>query len=49
MITVYKPAREEWIGLTKRPIITTESLNESISTVLKQVKERGDQDRKSVV
>ncbi|WHT73475.1 histidinol dehydrogenase [Myroides odoratimimus] len=43
MITVYKPAREEWIGLTKRPIITTESLNESISTVLKQVKERGDQ------
>ncbi|EHO07514.1 histidinol dehydrogenase [Myroides odoratimimus CCUG 12901] len=43
MITVYKPAREEWIGLTKRPIITTESLNESIGTVLKQVKERGDQ------
>ncbi|AJH15736.1 histidinol dehydrogenase [Myroides profundi] len=43
MITVYKPAREEWIGVTKRPIITTESLNESISTVLKQVKERGDQ------
>lgn len=43
MITVYKPAKEEWIGLTKRPIITTESLNESISTVLKQVKERGDQ------
>ncbi|MGG5510943.1 histidinol dehydrogenase [Myroides odoratimimus] len=43
MITVYKPAREEWIGLTKRPIITTESLNESVSTVLKQVKERGDQ------
>lgn len=43
MITVYKPAKEEWIGLTKRPIITTESLNESIGTVLKQVKERGDQ------
>lgn len=43
MITVYKPTKEEWIGLTKRPIITTESLNESVSTVLKQVKERGDQ------
>ncbi|EPH14082.1 histidinol dehydrogenase [Myroides odoratimimus CCUG 12700] len=43
MITIYKPTREEWIGLTKRPIITTESLNESIGIVLKQVKERGDQ------
>ncbi|MEC4053095.1 histidinol dehydrogenase [Myroides odoratimimus] len=43
MITIYKPTREEWIGVTKRPIITTESLNESIGIVLKQVKERGDQ------
>ncbi|MTG97206.1 histidinol dehydrogenase [Myroides sp. BIT-d1] len=42
MITIYKPTKEEWIGLIKRPIITTESLNESISTVLKQVKDKGD-------
>ena len=42
MITIYKPTKEEWTGLTKRPIIATESLNESVSTVLKQVKDRGD-------
>jgi histidinol dehydrogenase len=43
MKTIYNPTPKEWAALTSRPTITTESLNESVSTVLKQVKERGDQ------
>ncbi|KZE75215.1 histidinol dehydrogenase [Myroides marinus] len=43
MKTIYNPTPKEWAALTRRPTITTESLNESVSTVLKQVKERGDQ------
>ncbi|MEC4113556.1 histidinol dehydrogenase [Myroides pelagicus] len=43
MKTIYQPSFKEWEQLIKRPTIKTESLNESISMVLNQVKLRGDE------
>ncbi|MFD0700919.1 histidinol dehydrogenase [Myroides pelagicus] len=43
MKTIYQPPFQEWEQLIKRPTIKTESLNESISMILNQVKLRGDE------
>ncbi|WP_010251048.1 histidinol dehydrogenase [Myroides injenensis] len=43
MKEIYQPNKEQWKALTARPILSTDSLNESVSTILKEVREKGDQ------
>lgn len=40
---LYKdPARSEWPGLIQRPVMETESLEQSVKAILREVKENGD-------
>lgn len=43
MKEIYQPSKKQWSALTARPILATDSLNESVSTILKEVREKGDQ------
>lgn len=43
MKEIYQPSKKQWSTLTARPIFATDSLNESVSTILKEVREKGDQ------
>lgn len=43
MKEIYQPSKKQWSALTTRPILATDSLNESVSTILKEVREKGDQ------
>ena len=42
MNTIYYPAENEWNSLLKRSALKTDAIQETVSSILKQIKDEGD-------